>query len=215
MLSRMRYFSKAKPQAGTTSRLQRWLTVLPPVLGALVLTWLFTWSWPQPLPPLEHATLLAFQFQDQPARAHASWEDPLEQRQRHFWPVVRRLSHREGVDPALIMAVVQVESGFTPTARSPRGAKGLMQINRPTARHLGLTDPQDPEANLSAGIRYLAELQRAFDHDVTLALAAYNAGPTRVRQAGSSVPDIEETREFVEQVLEQAHVFRRQLPKWD
>ena len=151
----------------------------------------------------------------EPAKAHASWEDPLEERQRQYWPVVRRLSKQEGVDPALIMAVVQVESPFTPSARSSRGAKGLMQINRHTARHLGLTNPQDPEANLSAGIRYIAELQRTFDDDIHLALAAYNAGPTRVRQAGDVIPDIEETRDFVEQVLEHVNLFRRQLSKWD
>jgi soluble lytic murein transglycosylase-like protein len=201
------------------------LTVLPPILGVLALTWLFTWSWPKALPPLEQASPPEFQFQRNQARAHASWEKPswedsswedsLWERQRHYWPVVRRLSRKEGVDPALIMAVVQVESAFSPGANSSRGAKGLMQINRHTARHLGLDDPQDPVANLSAGIRYLAELQHSFDHDIPLVLAAYNAGPTRVRAAGSTIPDIEETREFVEQVLEQTAFFRSRLSSLD
>lgn len=148
---------------------------------------------------------------DRPGKAHTPWELPLAERQAALWPVVQNLSEREGMDPALIMAVVHVESRFEPKAVSERGARGLMQIDHRTARHLGLRNPLDPMANLRAGIRYLSRLRKLFSGDDVLALAAYNAGPTRVRAAGPAMPDIEETREFVQQVLSEAKNFRAQF----
>ncbi len=201
------------------ARRVRFLVLLAGLSGLLGLIAL-NWFWhPRAEAPLEPSYLAPLDLPnlptDQPqvqARAHASWEDPLLTRQRQVWPMVRRLSREAGLDPALIMAVVQVESAFDPQATSGRGAKGLMQLNRHTLRHLGLSETPDAETNLEAGIRYLAELKRTFSDDMTLALAAYNAGPTRVHQAGREVPDIEETREFIEQVQEQTHHFRRRLP---
>lgn len=153
-----------------------------------------------PLPTLE-----------KPAKVHTPWDLPLAERQVALWPVVQNLSEREGMDPALVMAVVHVESRFEPKAVSERGARGLMQIDRLTARHLGLRNPLDPMANLRAGITYLSRLRKLFSGDDVLALAAYNAGPTRVRAAGPAMPDIEETREFVERVLSKAENFRLQF----
>jgi soluble lytic murein transglycosylase-like protein len=150
---------------------------------------------------------------DKPAKVHGPWDLPLPERQAAIWPVVQNLSEREGMDPALIMAVVHVESRFEPKAVSERGARGLMQIDRRTARHLGLRNPLDPMANLRAGIRYLSGLRKLFSGDDSLALAAYNAGPTRVRAAGPAMPDIEETRAFVHQVLNQAQNFRTQFQR--
>lgn len=132
---------------------------------------------------------------------------PLAQRQRHWWPLVRKLSRQHEMDPALVMSVVQVESCFNPHALSPKGAVGLMQIVPITARELGLTDPSDPQANLEAGIRYLARLKKIFSGDMVMALAAYNAGPTKVQRLGS-VPDHIETREFVVKVLSNTQDFR-------
>lgn len=138
---------------------------------------------------------------------HSPWAGSLHERQKHAWPMVRRLSEREDLDPALVMALVHVESRFNPSVVSNRGAVGLMQINPPTARHLGLTNPTDPEANLKAGIKYLSTLRRMFDNDIRLMLAAYNAGPSRVL-ASRQVPEIKETLEFVEKVLAQREHFR-------
>ena len=145
---------------------------------------------------------------DIPSLSRASWSGSLHERQLLAWPMVRHLSKREDLEPALVMALVQVESRFKPDVVSHRGAKGLMQINSHTARHLGLEDPTDPEANLEAGIRYLSSLGKMFDYDIRLMLAAYNAGPARVLAAGSVVPPIKETQEFVEKVLAQREEFR-------
>lgn len=130
-----------------------------------------------------------------------------EVREKKTWDLARELAKTNGLDAALIMAVVRVESNFRPWAVSKRGAMGLMQINRVTAEHLGLATPLDPKANLTAGVRYLAQLMARFDYDLRLALAAYNAGPTRVGELGS-VPKIEETRQFVDRVLKARDHFR-------
>lgn len=138
-----------------------------------------------------------------------TWEDPpVEERQRLYWPLVRRLSEAEGLDPVLVMAVVQVESRFNPWAVSEKGAAGLMQITPLTGLELGLLNPLHPEQNLRAGVRYLAGLKRSFADDEVLALAAYNAGPRRVQQAGGAVPEIGQTRDFVDQVLALKTEFR-------
>ena len=103
-----------------------------------------------------------------------------------------------GIDPALFAAIVRHESGFDPRAVSPAGAIGLAQLMPGTAAGLGV-DPYDPDDNLRGGARYLrAQLDRFGATD--LALAAYNAGPSRVEQAGG-VPRIPETQRYVQQVL--------------
>ncbi len=134
----------------------------------------------------------------------------LEIRQRRWWPVVRNLARRYNLDPALVMAVIQTESSFNPRAVSHKGAQGLMQIVPVTATHLGLKNPMDPEANLRAGIRYLAQLKKAFKGDLVMVLAAYNAGPTKVAALGA-VPDHQETRAFVVKVLALADSFRNRF----
>ena len=114
----------------------------------------------------------------------------------HF---IRYYCRRHGVDPDLVRAMVEVESGFAVRAVSPKGAAGLMQIMPGTGRDLGLADAFDGANNLEAGIRYMRSLLDAYG-DTRLALAAYNAGPGRV-QKGGAVPDIPETRAYVEKVL--------------
>lgn len=106
---------------------------------------------------------------------------------------------RHGVDPALIAAVIQVESGFRPDAVSPRGAQGVMQVMPDTAALLGFSDGAEPQTNLEIGTRYLGGLLDQFGGDVELALAAYNAGPGAVRRWGT-VPPFRETRAFVRRV---------------
>ena len=114
-------------------------------------------------------------------------------------PFIRYYCRRHGVDPELVRAMVEVESGFDVTAVSPKGAAGLMQIMPGTGRDLGLADAFDGANNLEAGIRYMRSLLDAYG-DVRLALAAYNAGPGRVRKGGN-VPDIPETRGYVDKVM--------------
>jgi soluble lytic murein transglycosylase-like protein len=106
---------------------------------------------------------------------------------------------RDGLDPALVLAVVQAESRQKADAVSPKGAVGLMQLLPETAAEIGFPDAADPASNLEAGCRYLAALLESFGGDVELALAAYNAGPGAVRHWGT-VPPYRETRTFVARV---------------
>ena len=110
-------------------------------------------------------------------------------------------ARRGGVDPALVAAVVQIESAFLPRAVSPKGAQGLMQLMPATAAELGVTDPFAPDQNLAAGVRYLSGLLSRYDGDVRRALAAYNAGAASVDRYGG-IPPYPETRAYVERVLE-------------
>jgi soluble lytic murein transglycosylase-like protein len=112
---------------------------------------------------------------------------------------VEEAARRYGLDPALVDAVVRAESGYDPSATSPAGAMGLMQLMPATARALGVADPYDPVQNVHGGVRYLRGLVDRFG-DVTLALAAYNAGPGAVARHGG-VPPYPETRAYVERVL--------------
>ncbi len=113
---------------------------------------------------------------------------------------VRYYSRRQGVDPDLVKAVIEVESGFDMGAVSGKGAQGLMQIMPDTGKDLNLDNPFDPAHNIEAGIRYLKAMLDRFGGDVRLALAAYNAGPGRVSQEGG-VPPIDETRRYVREII--------------
>lgn len=117
-----------------------------------------------------------------------------------FGPEILEAADRHGLDPLLIAAVVQVESGFDAQALSPRGALGLMQVMPETAEHLGVVNVSDPRGNLEAGARYLVFLLRRFENDLVLSLAAYNAGPGAVDRFGG-LPPFLETRRFTERVL--------------
>ncbi len=102
-----------------------------------------------------------------------------------------------GLDPALVKAVIKCESGFDPQAQSPKGAQGLMQLMPSTQTMLGVSNPFDPQHNVAAGARYLALLKQTFGGDLRLTLAAYNAGPQAVIAAGYTVPAISETQQYV------------------
>jgi hypothetical protein len=113
--------------------------------------------------------------------------------------LVAAAASRYGVDAELITSVIAVESNFDPKAVSPKNARGLMQLLPETAARLGVKDVFDPKENIDAGTRYLRELLETYHNDVTLALAAYNAGPDRVQQYGS-VPPFRETVSYVRRV---------------
>jgi soluble lytic murein transglycosylase-like protein len=104
------------------------------------------------------------------------------------------------LSPALVEAVALTESGGNDAARSPKGAIGAMQLMPATARALNV-DATDPEQNLAGGARYLRLMLQRFDGDLTLALAAYNAGPEAVRKY-RGIPPFAETRAYVARVLE-------------
>jgi soluble lytic murein transglycosylase-like protein len=121
-------------------------------------------------------------------------------RHRRYLSLVHEHASRHALRPELVLAVIQVESGFDPAARSPKGAMGLMQLMPATARELGVRDPYDPVENVSAGTRYLRQLLDRYSGDETLALAAYNAGEGAVERYGRQVPPYRETQDYVRKV---------------
>ena len=104
------------------------------------------------------------------------------------------------MDWKLVAAVIQVESNFNPNAVSPKGAKGLMQLMPTTQKELGVGNPFVPDENIRGGVQYLKRLLDAFQGDLELTLAAYNAGIGRV-QALQAVPNFPETRQYVYKIL--------------
>lgn len=114
--------------------------------------------------------------------------------------LVKSAGERNSVQPELLAAVMQQESGFHPCAVSTAGAMGLMQLMPETVRTFGVDDPFAPEQNVEAGARYLKQLLDRYHGDRRLALGAYNAGPGRVDEA-NGVPDIPETQDYVERIL--------------
>jgi len=113
-----------------------------------------------------------------------------------------RMAQRYDLPTNVFLSLIQQESGFNPTARSRRGAIGLGQLMPDTAAELRV-NPLDPEQNLEGSARYLRQMLDRFG-TMELALAAYNAGPGRVRQAGNTIPNIRETRNYVPSVLRRA-----------
>ena len=117
-----------------------------------------------------------------------------------FDHIINSCASEFGVDKALVKAVIHAESGYNPNALSHKGAAGLMQLMPGTARGLKVADSFNPSDNIRGGVRYLRFLLDTFKGNVTLAIAAYNAGLTKVAKHGG-VPPYEETRNYVSKVL--------------
>ncbi len=120
-------------------------------------------------------------------------------KQSDFNKLIESKSYKYGLDPALVKAVIAVESDFNPNAVSVKGARGLMQLMPMTANELGVFNSFDPESNIDGGTRYLRYLLDYFSWDVDLALAAYNAGIMRVIQ-NTGIPPIPATHEYISRV---------------
>lgn len=116
-----------------------------------------------------------------------------------FGGLIEAASLEYAVDPALVRAVIHAESGFNPKARSRKGAVGLMQLMPATARALGVLDSGAPAQNIRGGVEYLADLLARFKGDISLAAAAYNAGPQAVEKY-AGIPPYAETMVYVQRV---------------
>ena len=117
-----------------------------------------------------------------------------------YHQIVDNKSAKYNVEPSLVKAVIKTESNWDAAVVSQKGAMGLMQLMPSTANDMDVRNPFNPEENIEGGIRYLRYLLNKFDGDLTLALAAYNAGPKTVEKFGS-IPPIPETQQYVKQVL--------------
>jgi len=127
-----------------------------------------------------------------------------------FNPAIKRAAERYEVDPALIKAVIMAESAYNPKAVSKQGAKGLMQLMPGTARALGVKNAFNPSHNINGGAKYLRQLLNAFDENIKLALAAYNAGISKVKRHGA-VPPIKATQRYVKKVFAYYHHYKSEM----
>ncbi|HXH02164.1 MAG TPA: transglycosylase SLT domain-containing protein [Candidatus Competibacteraceae bacterium] len=127
----------------------------------------------------------------------ADQEPSPQRRQVEGW--VQQLAPRYGLDPELVLAIIQVESAFDSNARSHKNAQGLMQLIPETADRFGVRDPYDPVQNLHGGMAYMSWLLDLFQCDLRLALAAYNAGEKAV-QRYAGIPPYAETQQYVTRI---------------
>ena len=121
--------------------------------------------------------------------------------------LIRSASNRHNVDAALIRAIIKVESDFDSSARSQKGATGLMQLMPETARLHNVADLYDPSDNIEGGVRHLKLLLGKYQGDLELSLAAYNAGIKAVEKHGG-IPPFAETRDYVKRVLSYYQTYR-------
>ncbi|WP_223216850.1 lytic transglycosylase domain-containing protein [Paraburkholderia phenoliruptrix] len=124
-----------------------------------------------------------------------------------LWPIINEAARAAGLDSALLMAVIDVESRGNPQAVSPKGATGLMQLMPDTGARHGASDLFDARQNVAAGARYLKELMRQFG-ELPLALAAYNAGEGAVQKYGGQIPPYAETQSYVPRVIARYRWYR-------
>jgi hypothetical protein len=145
--------------------------------------------YPEPQPGVREASLEA---------PHEAAEiDPLTM--GPYGEIITSMAETHGVDPMLVRALIRVESGDQPTARSNKGAMGLMQLMPSTARLYKVRNPYDPKANIAAGVKHLKSMLDRFA-TIDLALAAYNAGEGAVKKF-NGIPPYRETRDYVSRIL--------------
>jgi hypothetical protein len=124
-----------------------------------------------------------------------------------FDDLIQEAAEEYDIDPALVKAIIRVESDFDPWAISRKGAIGLMQLLPETAEGLSVINIFDPRENIYGGVRHLSELLDVFQNDLELSLAAYNAGKSAVLQF-MSIPPYDETQRFVKKVLRFYQAYR-------
>jgi soluble lytic murein transglycosylase-like protein len=135
-----------------------------------------------------------------PGTAFAVTKPALSRRASEFDDLIAEHASKHALSPDFVRAVIQAESAFNPGARSPKGAMGLMQLMPATAAVYRVSNAYDPAENIRAGVSYLKSLMTRFNDNVSLALAAYNAGPGAVERYGNTVPPYKETRSYVARI---------------
>ena len=155
-------------------------------------------SVPQPPEIIPAATLPATRV---PVATHTLASMARQARLADYLPLILEVSERYQVDPLLLRAVIQVESAWQPSAISPKGAIGLMQVMPATGLRFGKSTLQDPRNNVEAGAAYLQWLIQRFNGRIELALAGYNAGEGKVDRHGQAIPPYPETQQYVKKVL--------------
>jgi soluble lytic murein transglycosylase-like protein len=123
------------------------------------------------------------------------------QRKTSYHSLIDSAATRHRLSPALLHAVIDAESAYNPNAVSPKGAVGLMQLMPGTASRYGVSDRTDPAENIEGGARYLRDLLTLFNENLSLAVAAYNAGENAVARYDNKIPPYAETKNYVQQVL--------------
>ncbi len=121
--------------------------------------------------------------------------------------IIDKLSRKHGVSSSLVKAVIKAESSFNPDAISKKGAQGLMQLMPEKAKELSVDDPFNPGQNIDGGVRLLRSLLDRYDGNLTLALAAYNAGENAVTRYNNTIPPFQETQEYIRRVLKYLQEF--------
>jgi len=125
----------------------------------------------------------------------------LKMNKKKYTPLIEEAATKHGIDPKLVHAVIYAESAYNATATSSAGAVGLMQLMPATAQQYGALNRKDPKQNIFAGTRYLKYLLGLFKNDVSLSIAAYNAGENAVKKYDNQVPPYPETQKYVKEVL--------------
>jgi soluble lytic murein transglycosylase-like protein len=151
-----------------------------------------------------------FGLADRPSGSSTSRARPLTPIASRFDDLIISQAKKFGLEPALLKAIVHIESSFNPEAISPRGAQGLMQLMPETAKRYGVSSRSDPVESLEGGGRYMRDLLTLFDFDLELALAAYNAGENAVVKF-NGVPPFPETQSYVENVKTLLKKYRNNL----
>ena len=186
-------FSNQSPDAQTARRVDTWSPGMAVTRGVQTASYVpvsmqaFP-GWRLPIPALEAPAVPRTRAV---RRAHHA----------EFERLASEIAARHGVDEHLVQAVIEVESGFNPSAVSSAGAGGLMQLMPGTARRFGVQSRFDPGDNIEGGVRYLRLLLQLFGGNVRLALAGYNAGEGAVMKNGWRIPPYSETQKYVPAVL--------------
>jgi len=136
-----------------------------------------------------------------PSSVNSNEKPIVSENKAKYTGIINRTASKHKVDVRLVHAVIQAESSYNADAKSSAGAVGLMQLMPKTAKKYGVSDRSNPDQNIDGGTRYLKDLLTLFNSDMSLAVAAYNAGENAVIKYNNKIPPYPETRNYVKTVL--------------